>query len=102
MRERRVEEEDEEATEDEEEEGGEVLASLDNLTIETEGRRRRRQRALRPLWRHRRWRLKGMGGATERKGVEGLNGHWKSLSYSVRMRSRVARRLLMPTIASMS
>ena len=35
VRERRVEGEDEEATEAEEEEGGEVLAGLDNLRIET-------------------------------------------------------------------
>ena len=37
VRARRVEEEDEEATEAEEEEGEEVLAGLDNLTIETAG-----------------------------------------------------------------
>ena len=85
VRARRVKKEEEEVTEAEEEEEGEMLACLHKLTIETAGTEE--ERALRLLWgyRHMRWRLKEMGGARERKGVEGLNGRWKTLSSSLRM-----------------
>ena len=48
------------------------------------------------------WRWKRTGEARERKGVEGLNGHWKPLSSSLRKLSRAELRLLMPAMASTS
>ena len=70
---------------------------MNNLTIEMAERRRRQRKGWQ--WRSR-WRWTGAAG--ERKGVEGLNGHWKPLSSSLRKLSQTELRSLMPEMASMS
>ena len=72
----RVEEEDEEATKAEEEEGGEVLAGLDNLTIETAGTEEEAAEVLEATLETQEMEVEGDGGS---EGEEGGGGTQRAL-----------------------
>ena len=76
VRSRRVKEEDEEATEDEEEEGGEVLAGLVNLNIETAVTEEEAAEGFEAALKNQEMEVEGDGGS---EGEEGGGGTQRSL-----------------------
>ena len=100
VRSRRTEIEEEEAANNEEEEREEgVAAYLNNLNIETAVTEEEVEEGLtEALWMEV-WRTREM---RPRKRVEGLNRHWKPLSYSLRKQIRAAFFSLMTVIISTS
>ena len=99
MKERREEKEEVEVSEIEEEESGGIAAGFHNLNIETAVTE---EEAAEGLAAALEMEVEEDRGGRERMRVEGLNGHWKPLSYSLRKLSRVVLRSLMPVMSSTS